>query len=108
MELLKELERLEIELEEEANEKNEQCKIIDIKYYKHITFDKVKGEEEPLYLIEKEVDGKMVKQLQAGDRVIADILEDNTILLREDIKDKSTMILMHLNNITPISLRELQ
>lgn len=108
MELLKELERLEIELEEEANEKNEQCKIIDIKYYKHITFDKVKGEEEPLYLIEKEVDGKMVKQLQAGDRVIANILEDNTILLREDIKDKSTMILMHLNNITPISLRELQ
>ena len=50
----------------------------------------------------------MVKQLQAGDRVIANILEDNTILLREDIKDKSTMILMHLNNITPISLRELQ
>lgn len=108
MELLKELERLEIELEEEANEKNEQCKIIDIKYYKHITLDKVKGEEEPLYLIEKEVDGKMVKQLQAGDRVIADILEDNTILLREDVKDKSTMILMHLSNITPTSLRELQ
>lgn len=108
MELLKELERLENTLEEEANEKNEECKIIDIKYYKHITFDKVKGEEEPLYLIEKEVDGKIVKQLQAGDRVIADILEDNTIILREDIKDKSTMILMHLNNVTPTSLRELQ
>ena len=72
MELLKELEKLENRLEEEANE---QYKIIDIKYYKHITFDRVKGEEEPLYLIEKEVDGKMVKQLQAGDRVIADILE---------------------------------
>lgn len=108
MELLKELERLENTLEEEANEKNEECKIIDIKYYKHITFDKVKGEEEPLYLIEKEVDGKIVKLLQAGDRVIADVLEDNTITLREDVKDKSTMILMHLNNITPISLRELQ
>lgn len=108
MELLKELERLENTLEEEANEKNEKCKIIDIKYYKHITFDNVKGEEEPLYLIEKEVDGKIVKQLQAGDRVIADVLEDNTITLREDVKDKSTMILMHLNNITPISLRELQ
>lgn len=108
MELLKELEKLEIKLEEEANEKNEKCKIIDIKYYKHITFDRVKGEEEPLYLIEKEVDGNIVRQLQAGDRVIADILEDNTILLREDVKDKSTMILMHLNNITPTSLRELQ
>ena len=108
MELLKELERLENTLEEEANEKNEECKIIDIKYYKHITFDKVKGEEEPLYLIEKEVHGKIVKLLQAGDRVIADVLEDNTITLREDVKDKSTMILMHLNNITPISLRELQ
>ena len=108
MELLKQLERLENTLEEEANEKNEKCKIIDIKYYKHITFGKVKGEEEPLYLIEKEVDGKIVKQLQAGDRVIADIAEDNTIILREDVKDKSTMILMHLNNITPTSLRELQ
>ena len=108
MELLKELERLEIELEEEANEKNEQCKIIDIKYYKHITFDKVKGEEEPLYLIEKEVDGSIIRQLQVGDKVIADIAEDNTIILREDVKDKSTMILMHLNNITPTSLRELQ
>jgi len=108
MELLKELERLENTLEEEANEKNEKCKIIDIKYYKHITFNNVKGEEVPLYLIEKEVDGKIVKQLQAGDRVIADIAEDNTIILREDVKDKSTMILMHLNNITPTSLRELQ
>lgn len=108
MELLKELERLEIELEEEANEKNEQCKIIDIKYYKHITFDKVKGEEEPLYLIEKEVDGSIIRQLQVGDKVIADIAEDNTIILREDVKDKFTMILMHLNNITPTSLRELQ
>lgn len=108
MELLKELEKLEIKLEEEANEKNEKCKIIDIKYYKHITFDRVKGEEEPLYLIEKEVDGGIIRQLQAGDRVIADILEDNTIILREDIKDKSTIILMHLNNITPTSLRTLQ
>lgn len=108
MELLKELERLETELEEEANEKNEQCKIIDIKYYKNITFDKVKGEKEPLYLVEKEVDGKIVKQLQVGDRVIADILEDNAIILREDVKDKSTIILMSLNNITPISLRTLQ
>jgi hypothetical protein len=108
MELLKELEKLEIKLEEEANEKNEQFKIIDIKYYKHITFDKVKGEKEPLYLIEKEVDGKIVKQLQAGDKVIADIAQDNTIILREDVKDKSTIILMHLNNITPTSLRELQ
>lgn len=108
MELLKELEKLEIKLEEEANEKNEKCRIIDIKYYKHITFNEVKGEEKPLYLIEKEVDGNIIRQLQAGDRVIADILEDNTILLREDVKDKSTMILMHLNNITPTSLRELQ
>lgn len=108
MELLKQLERLENTLEEEANEKNEKCKIIDIKYYKHITFGKVKGEEVPLYLIEKEVDGKIVKQLQAGDRVIADIAEDNTIILREDVKDKSTIILMHLNNITPTSLRSLQ
>lgn len=108
MELLKELEKLEIKLEEEVNEKNEKCKIIDIKYYKHITFDRVKGEEEPLYLIEKEVDGGIIRQLQAGDRVIADILEDNTIILREDIKDKSTIILMHLNNITPTSLRTLQ
>lgn len=108
MELLKELEKLEIKLEEEANEKNEKCKIIDIKYYKHITFDRVKGEEEPLYLIEKEVDGGIIRQLQAGDRVIADILEDNTIILREDIKDKSTIILMHLNNVTPTSLRTLQ
>lgn len=108
MELLKELEKLENKLEEEANEKNEQCKIIDIKYYKHINFDNVKGKEEPLYLIEKEVDGSIIRELQAGDRVIADIAEDNTIILREDIKDKSTMILMHLNNITPISLRTLQ
>lgn len=108
MELLKELEKLEKKLEEEANEKNEKCKIIDIKYYKHITFDNVEGKEEPLYLIEKEVDGGIIRELQAGDRVIADILEDNTILLREDIKDKSTIILMHLNNITPTSLRTLQ
>lgn len=108
MELLKELEKLENMLEEEANERNEQCKIIDIKYYKHITFDNVRGEKEPLYLIEKEVDGSIIRELQVGDRVIADIAEDNTIILREDVKDKSTMILMHLNNITPTSLRELQ
>lgn len=108
MELLKELEKLEIKLEEEANEKNEKCKILDIKYYKHITFDNVKGEEEPLYLIEKEVDGGVIRELQAGNRVIADIAEDNTIILRDDLKDKSTMILMHLNNITPVSLRTLQ
>lgn len=108
MELLNELEKLQNDLEKQANEQNEPCHIMDIEYYKHITLDKATGEKEPLYLIEKEVDGKLVRQLQLGDKVIADINEDNTICMREGEIQKTGRILMQLNNITPISLRALQ
>ncbi len=108
MELKEELEKLKIELGEQAMKKNEAWKIIDIKYYKPITFDDVKGEEQPLYLVEKEENGEIKRQLQAGDTVIADIGEDNAILMRAPFGDKINDILIQLKSVTPISLKELE
>lgn len=108
MELKKELEKLRDELEEKANERNEKCKIVDIQYYKKITFDDIEQKEEPLYLIEEEVDGEIKRYLQAGDTVIADIGEDNTVCMRDGLDNKSTDILIQLRDVEPISLKELE
>lgn len=108
MELKKELEKLRDELEEKANERNEKCKIVDIQYYKKITFDDIEQKEEPLYLIEEEVDGEIKRYLQAGDTVIADIGEDNTVCMRDGLDNKSTDILIQLRDVEPISLKGLE
>ena len=110
MELRQELEKIKEQLENEATKKNEKCKILDIHYYKQITFDNVEGKEEPLYLVEKEVNGKVIKQLQISDKVIADIADDNTIKIRDEISNsmKDTSILIALRDTAPISLNELE
>lgn len=108
MELKKELEKLRNELEQKVNNKNGKCKILDIQYYKKITFDDIEQKEEPLYLIEEEVDGQVKRYLQAGNTVIADIGEDNTVCMREGLDNKSTDILIQLRDVEPISLKELE
>lgn len=108
MKLKDELEKLKTELEEQATTKNEKCKILDVKYYKHITFDNIEGKEEPLYLVEKEVDGEIKRQLQVGERIIADIGEDNSISMKPGLEYKTMDILIQLRDIEPLSLNELE
>ncbi|MBO5479173.1 MAG: hypothetical protein J6A04_05710 [Clostridia bacterium] len=108
MELREELEKLRDSLQQQAIERNEQCKILDIEYYKHITFDNVEGKEQPLYLVEKEVNGEIKRELQVGDTVIADIGEDNSISMRKEFAYKELDILIQLRDIEPISLNELE
>ncbi|MCI8481547.1 MAG: hypothetical protein HFJ27_00130 [Clostridia bacterium] len=86
MELVQQLQNLKNELEQEAIKRKKQSHIIDIYYYKPITFDAISEKEVPLYLVEKEVEGKIQKQLQMGDTVIADISEDNKIQIRQELK----------------------
>lgn len=108
MELLDELEKLQQELEKRARHKGEECKILDIMYYDNIAFDELEAQEVPIFLVEKEVNGEIKKELQAANTVIADIGEDNQIHMRKEFFDKELIILMRLRNTTPISLRELE
>ena len=105
---LEQLQKLKAELEKKAMEKNEQCYILDIQYYKDITFDDIEGKTEPVFLVEKEVNGELKRELQKGDTVIADIGEDNTIYMRNISIGKEIMLLVKLRDTTPISLRELE
>ncbi len=107
MELLEQLKRLENELEKQAIKKKEQCKILDIKYFTDITFDEIE-EEQPVFLIEKEVNGEIKQELQMGDIVIADIGEDNTISMRNGSIAQELILLVKLRGVTPTSLRELE
>lgn len=108
MELIEQLEILKEELEKRAMEQGEQCNIQDIQYYKDITFDEIEGKEYPLFLVEKEVNGEIKRELQIGDTVIADIDKDNHVQMREGFFDKELLILIKLRDTTPISLKELE
>lgn len=110
MELKEELEKLKQQLEEEATKHHMNCHVLDIKYYKPVTFDQIKGKEQPLYLVEKEVNGKTEKQLQLGDMIIADIVEGNSIQIREEFSHllKEQDILIELKNTMPTSLNHLE
>lgn len=108
MELKKELERLKSELEQRAIDRNEQCRILDIQYYRPLIFDSIDAKEQPLYLIEKEVDGQRKRELQAGDIVIADIGEDNSIVMRKEFADQEMDIFIQLRDVDPISLNNLE
>lgn len=107
MELLEELKELEKRLEQEAIQKQEDCKILDISCY-NIQFDAIEGEEGPLFLVEKEVNGEVKRELQIGDKVIADIGEDNHVQMREGFLDEKTILLIQLRDVMPTSLRELE
>ncbi len=108
MELIEQLEILKEELEKRAMEQGEQCNIQDIQYYKDITFDEIEGKEYPLFLVEKEVNGEIKRELQIGDTVIADIDKDNHVQMREGFFDKELLILIKLRDTAPISLKELE
>lgn len=108
MELKEWLETLKKELEKQAMEHNEQCKIRDIHYYKPITFDEIEGKEHPLFLVEKEVNGEIKRELHMEDIVIADIDKDNHLHMRQGFFDKELLILVKLRDTTPISLKELE
>lgn len=105
--LLEQLKKLRDELEKKSKEKNKQSKILDIEYYKPI---KLMKEEQPLYLVEKEVDGNIKRELQVGDKVIANINDDNTIQMKEEFSHllESGNILLELRDVMPISLNELE
>ncbi len=108
MELKEWLETLKKELEKQAMEHNEQCKIRDIHYYKPIIFDEIEGKEHPLFLVEKEVNGEIKRELHMEDIVIADIDKDNHLHMRQGFFDKELLILVKLRDTEPISLKELE
>lgn len=110
MELKDSLQKLKKDLENTARENKVNTTILDIHYYKTIKFNEAGGEEHPIYLVEKQVDGKIVKQLQTDDEVIADIKEDNSIEIKEGFKEKITIkgILIKLRDTMPVSLNELE
>lgn len=108
MELLEQLQKLKSELERQAIEKNESCHILDVQYYTNITFDEIEGKEQPLFLVEKEVNGEIKRELQMGNTVIGEFAEDNVLIMKPGYGNKELMILIKLRGMTPSSLRELE
>lgn len=89
MELLEQLQKLKSELERQAIEKNESCHILDVQYYTNITFDEIEGKEQPLFLVEKEVNGEIKRELQMGNTVIGEFAEDNVLIMKPVIGIKN-------------------
>ncbi len=108
MELLEQLQKLKSELERQAIEKNEPCHILDVQYYTNITFDEIESKEQPLFLVEKEVNGEIKRELQMGNTVIGEFAEDNVLIMKPGYGNKELMILIKLRGMTPSSLRELE
>ncbi len=108
MELLEQLQEVKSELERQAIERNEPCHILDVQYYTNITFDEIEGKEQPLFLVEKEVNGEIKRELQMGNTVIGEFAEDNVLIMKPGYGNKELMILIKLRGMTPSSLRELE
>ena len=87
--------------------KDSNTKITDIYYYNQIEIGDLK---EPLYLVEKQIDGKNEKQLYLGDNYIANINENGEVQLGKEyeIKIDSVQLLLQLKKVHPLSLKRLE
>lgn len=101
------------ELKKEVEEDNSKAIVLDISYYGEINLpsniDKSKVIKEDLYLVEKEVDGKIEKEFCTKYGIIAKV-EDGQIKISEQYRGLIDEIdlLSKLKEILPLSLKKLE
>lgn len=105
----------EFKVEQEENIKLETESIIDIMYYDEINLSKNDANlenqtVEELYLVKKEVDGKIIQEFCTSNGIIATVGEDGKIEIAEKYKhlinDKE--FFLQLRNVKPLSLEKLE
>lgn len=105
----------EFKIKQEENIKQETESIIDISYYGEINLSKNDADlknktVEELYLVKKEVAGKMIQEFHTSDGIIATVGEEGKIVITEQYKhlinDKE--FLLQLRNVMPLSLEKLE
>lgn len=110
MELLQNLLKFKKELEEKAKENGQKMRVMNISYYQSPKSNFIDEKESPIYLVEKDVEGKQKRELMIKDKVIADIKQDNSIQIRKEFLYQITSqdILIKLRDTIPVSLNELE
>lgn len=101
-EILKELKEFKLNLEN--NIADDKTQVMDVSYYGEMNLSK--EEKQNIYLVEKEVDGKIEHEFRTNDGVIATVGEDNVITISEQYKgiisEKEFLVLK------PLSLEKLE
>lgn len=107
-EILKDLKEFKLNLEN--NMTDEKTQVIDILYYGEISLLKEGLKKQNIYLVEKEVDGKIEHEFRTNDSVIASVGKDNVITISEQYKDmiSNKEFLTQLSSVMPLSLEKLE
>lgn len=105
----------EIKAREEKNLNAENEAILDIIYYGKINLSKNDADlnnqtVEELYLVKKEVEGKIVQEFHTNNGVIATVSEEGEIIIYEKYKQliNSNEFLLQLRDVLPLSLEKLE
>lgn len=105
----------EIKSREEKSLNNTNDNIKDIIYYGKITLSKNDAElknqtVEELYLVKKEVEGKIVQEFHTNSGIIATVGEEGEIIIYEKYKEliNSNELLLQLRNVMPLSLEKIE
>lgn len=110
------LEKLrEFKKEQENSVQNKEEKILDISYYGKINLskndEKLSNEkQEELYLVEREVNGKIEYEFHTNIGIIAKVQEDGEIKICENYKEliNTKEFLLQLEKVMPLSLEKLE
>lgn len=110
--LIEELRRYKQEQEKNLEDGE---KILDISFYGKINLSKKDDDlsnekQEEIYLIKKEIDGKIQLEFKANEGTIATIGEDNQVIITPQYKEliNENEFLIQLQKIMPISLEKLE
>lgn len=105
----------EIKSKEEKSLNSENEAILDIIYYGKINLSKNDADlnnqtVEELYLVKKEVEGKIVQEFHTNNGVIANVSEEGEIIIYEKYKQliNSNEFLLQLRDVLPLSLEKLE
>lgn len=105
----------EIKAREEKSLNTENEAILDIIYYGKINLSKNDADlnnqtVEELYLVKKEVEGKIVQEFHTNNGVIANVSEEGEIIIYEKYKQliNSNEFLLQLRDVLPLSLEKLE
>lgn len=102
-ELANKLQFLKFKLQKELEDNKELGKIVNISYYGKINLEG--NDAVSIYLVEKEIDGKVQREIQTENRNIATIDNENVIHTTDDC---SKELLNQLKDVSPISLKVLE
>lgn len=103
-ELANKLQFLKLKLQKELEDNKELGKIVNISYYGKINLEG--NDAVSIYLVEKEIDGKIQREIQTENRNIATIDNENVIHTTDDCNSKE--LLNQLKDVSPISLKALE